>query len=185
MKQIKLFCFIAFLTSAKCLSQGSDFILLKKNRHTKQSFFTGSPLQFETNNGSYSGRIEEIKKDSLYLIEYVVSRIPTNLGVFILDTVATYRYRFHYKEITSVVNQKKKGFDWRSSGATLFGGGVLLTALGLGTWVFTKPATEYYASPQLVIASALLAASGYLLLKNNSDNFKMGDKYHLEYIKVR
>jgi len=65
------------------------------------------------------------------------------------------------------------------------GGGVLLTTVGLGTWLFSKPNTRYYASPYLVGGAALLAGIGYLLVKSGNKAMMLGKKYSLEYIKVK
>jgi uncharacterized membrane protein HdeD (DUF308 family) len=55
----------------------------------------------------------------------------------------------------------------------------------LGTWLFTKPKTRYYASPYLVGGAALLAGIGYLLAKSNGRKMVLGKKYKLEYITVK
>lgn len=80
---------------------------------------------------------------------------------------------------------KKNKFDWSASGGVLLGGGVLLTTVGLGTWIFTKPNTRYYASPYLVGGAALLGGIGYLLIKSGNKGMPLGKKYSLEYIKVK
>ena len=184
MKSAFLF-FISTFIYYSCLSQPSDFIVLKKDQRTIKSFFAGSNVGFVTENGYYSGKIISVKKDSLFMEQYDIRQVPTNLGVYVVDTVATYRLAFNYKEIIKIENQKRKGFNWAASGGSLLGGGVLITAVGLGTWVFTKPGTQYHASPALVISGAALAGIGYLLLKSNGSYYAIGKKYHLEYIKVK
>ena len=184
MKSALLF-FISSFIYASCLSQPSDFIILKKDQRTIKSFFAGSNIGFVTENGNYSGKIISVKKDSLFIEEYDIRQVPTNLGVYMLDTVATYRLAFNYKEIIKIENQKRKGFNWAASGGALFGGGILITTVGLGTWIFTKTGTQYHASPALVISAAALAGVGYLLLKSNGSYYTIGKKYQLEYIKVK
>jgi len=102
-----------------------------------------------------------------------------------LDTVATYPFAVNYKEIIGFGKAKKDRFDWSGSGGALLGGGVLLTTVGLGTWLFTKPNTRYYASPYLVGGAAFLAGVGYLLAKSGSKGMMLGKKYSLEYISVK
>ena len=46
------------------------------------------------------------------------------------------------------------------------GGGSSITTVGLGTWLFSKPNTRYYASPYLVGGAALLAGSGLFSMQN-------------------
>lgn len=179
-----LLLFITPFIYATGLSQPSDFIVVKKNSTRVKSFFKGSNINFETDRGFFSGQINAVKKDSLFLTQFDVRQVPTSLGIFVLDTVATYRLQFNYKEIIAITNEKPKGFDRSVSGGSLLGGGVLITAVGLGTWIFTKPGTRYYASPRLVIGSAVLAGIGYLLLKSNNAEYKIGKKYRLEYVKV-
>lgn len=184
MKSFFLFLLASFIYCIG-LSQPSDFIILKKDQHTIKSFFAGSNIGFETNTGYYSGQVTSIKKDSLFINQYDIRRVPTNLGIYVLDTVATYRLAFNYREIIKVENQTRKGFNGAASGGSLFGGGILITVVGLGTWVFTKPGTQYHASPVLVGAGAALAGIGYLLLKSNGSNYSIGKRYQLEYIKVK
>lgn len=170
---------------AEGVSQPSDFIVVKKDQRTIKSFFAGSNITFQTDAGYYSGQITSIKKDSLFINQYDVRQVPTNLGVYVLDTVATYRLAFNYRDITNIENQKRKGFDWAASGGSLFGGGILITAVGLGTWIFAKPGTQYHASPVLVISGAALAGIGYLLLRSKSNKYRIGKKYQVAYVRVK
>jgi len=182
MKNLFLFYF-SILFCHGCFAQ-TDFIVLKKNDHTIKTLFAGSQVSFTTSLRNYSGRIDAVKKDSVYLLEYDVRQIPTNLGVYILDTVATYHTGIYYKDILKIHNERK-GFNFAASGASLLGGGILLTTIGLGTWIFTKEGDQYHASPKLVIGSAVLAAAGYTLLKINGNNYPIGKKYHLQYIRTK
>jgi hypothetical protein len=184
MKTVTLFFIASFFYNIS-LSQPSDFIILKKNQRTVKSFFSGSNISFETDRGYYTGQINAIQKDSLFLSQFDIQPVLTRLGVTVLDTIAVYKLSFNYKEIIKVGNQKKKGFNLAASGGSLFGGGILITAFGLGTWIFTKPGTEYHASTALIVASGALAGIGYLLLKSNNSTYNIGKKYQLEYIKVK
>lgn len=183
---MKSFVFLAIISCIYTagLSQPSDFIVLKKHHQTVKSFFAGSNISFATTDGYYLGQITSIKKDSLFINQYDVRQRQTNLGVYVLDTVATYRLVFNYKDILKIGREKRKGFNWSASGESLFYGGILITAVGLGTWIFTKPGTEYHASPLIVISGAALAGIGYVLLRSNNTS-SIGKKYHLEYIKVK
>jgi hypothetical protein len=184
MKVFIIILLASFITS-KCLSQPSDFLVLKKNGKSIKSFFTGSNISFETDKGFYAGQINAIQKDSLFLTQYDIQQVLTRLGVTVLDTIAAYRLVFNHKEIINISTQKRKGFNLSATGGSLFGGGILITAFGLGTWIFTKPGTEYHASPALVISAAALGGIGYLLLKSNGSVYSIGKKYQLEYIKVK
>lgn len=184
MKNIYLFI-VSCLVGATACAQPSDFLVIKKNQRIVKSFFAGSNIIFATGTGSYSGQITAVNKDSLYINQYDIRQVPTNLGVYVVDTVATYRLRFNYKEITKIARERGKGFDWAASGGTLLGGGGLLAVVGLGTWIFAKPGTRYHASTGLVVGSAALAGIGYLLLKSNGSFYTIGEKYRLEYLRMK
>src|SRR5205085_9363945 len=139
---------------------------------------------FSTSLRNYSCRIDAVNKDFINLLEYDVRQVPTNLGVYILDTVATYHSAIYYKDILKIHNERK-GFNFAASGASLLGGGILLTTIGLGTWIFTKEGDQYHASPKLVIGSAILGIAGYAILKLNGNNYPIGKKYQLQYIRTK
>lgn len=184
MKSALLFFIASFFNDA-VLSQPSDFLVIKKGQTTVKSYFAGSNIDFVTHKGFYSGQINAIHKDSLFLTQFDVRQVMTSLGFYTVDTVASYRLAFSYKDIIKIPIQKRRGFDLASSGGSLLGGGILITAFGLGTWIFTKSDSRYYASPTLVISAAALAGVGYLLLRSNSSKYTIGKKYRLEYIKVK
>ncbi len=176
-----LFFILFFVTS--CMAQ-SDLLILKKNNRTEETFFPGNQMIFSTASGFYNAYVTSIERDSVFLIQYDIRQVPSNLGVYVLDTVARYRFGVNYHDITGFGKTNNK-FDWSASGGALFGGGVLITTVGLGTWIFTKPQTRYHASPTLVIGAAALAAVGYLLLKSHNQEKRLGKKYTLNYIKVK
>lgn len=179
-----LFILSVILSFAISCSAQSDLLILKKNYHTVETFFPGSEMAFSTTNRFYKAYVSSIQNDSVFLVQYDVRQIPTTLGVYILDTVATYRFAVNYHDIKSF-GKNRTGFDLNSSGAALLGGGILLTTAGLVTWIVTKPSNVYHASPQFVIGAALLAGVGYLLMKTGNKNMKLGKKYSLDYIKVK
>lgn len=166
-------------------SQPSDFLLIKKSNKTVKTFFAGSNISFQTDEGRYEGRIDTINKDSLFISQFDVRQAMTVLGVYVLDTVTIYKLKFNYNNIIKIDEQRTRGFDVAASGGSLLGGGILLTAFGLGTWAFTKPASQYYASRGLVIGSASLAGVGYLLLRSKSSRYIIGKKYQLDYVNVK
>lgn len=184
MKTILVLASIIF-NSIFCFAQPSDILILKKNNRTIQTFFPGNEISFTTPTRYYYGTIKSINNDSLFLIQYDIRQVPTNLGVYMLDTVGVYPFAINYEEITGFGKKKNNGFNWSGSGGALFGGGILLTTVGLGTWLFSKPNTRYYASPYLVGGAALLAGLGYLILKSGNKGMMLGKKYSLEYIKVK
>lgn len=176
---------ISFALCLSCQAQPSDLMVLKKHSRAVRTFFPGSPITFYTQSRYYDGYVTSISNDSVFLVQYDIKQIPTTLGVYILDTLAAYRSAINYKEITGFGKERNRGFDWAGSGGALLGGGTLLAIVGLGTWIFTKPNTQYYASPYLVGGAAFLAGVGYLLAKSGSKGIELGKKYSLDYIPVK
>ncbi len=183
MKRLIIF-FLCFFFIFFCKAQSSDILTLKKNGRTIKTFFPGNEINFTTASGYYDGFITSINRDTVFLIQYDIRQRPSNLGVYFLDTVATYRHGINYKQITALNKDYNKKFNWAGSGGALFGGGILLTTVGLGTWIFAKPNTRYYASPYLIGSAALLAGIGYLLIKSGGKGLQLGKKYSLQYVSV-
>ena len=179
-----LFLLSSFSITVSSFAQSGDFIVLKKNNRTIKTLFSGSPVSFTTATGSYTGRINKIERDSLFVVQYDIRKVFTNLGVYIIDTIASIQTAFYYKDVISI-NKQTSGFNWAASGGSLLGGGVLLTTVGVGTWIFTKPGTQYHAPTQLVIGSAILAGVGYLLITQNRQIIKFDKKYTLAYINTK
>jgi hypothetical protein len=174
---------LAMMYALTAFGQKSDFLVLKKNGRTVKSYFENSQFTFTTNSRFVKGIITKVSNDSVNMKEFDIRQMPTQFGVYTIDTVGTYRSIFALKDI-SYIDKERRNFDWQSSGAALLGGGAIITVVGLGTWVFTKPNSRYYASPYLVGSSALLAGIGYLLMKGNSNGFKLGKRYTLEVVPI-
>jgi len=178
MKRLLLFIFI--LLSSKVFSQASDFILLQKHGQTIASFYRGNDISFTTISGAaINAQITSIRNDSIFLAEYIINQVPTTAGVNMLDTVGSYPYQFSYNEIKTI-NMGGRHFDASASGASLFGGGLLLF-VGSGV-VYLADKKEF--SPVLMIAGAALATLGYFLSRRSSDGYTIGKKYKLAYIDV-
>lgn len=175
--------FMALFFSVSCKSQ-SDILILKRHNHTLQTFYPDSQMTFSALGSFYNAVVTSIHRDTVFLIQYDIRQEPTSLGFYILDTVTTYRFGIDYHDITGFGKNDKK-FSWSSSGGALFGGGIAIAAVGLGTWIFTKPNTQYHAGTALVVGAAALAAVGYLLMKTGGKEKKVGKKYKLEYIPVK
>lgn len=174
--------FILLITSATSYCQQSDLIILKKKSKTINSYYPGTQIQFITNTGAYRDAvITDIHHDSLFLREYIIRTAVTQLGYYITDTLGSYRYAYHYKDIKNIGKKENKGFNMRGSGAALFGGGILLT-LANGV-VYLADRKRF--SPAFMGASAGLAAIGYVLAKSGSKGMIIGKKhYKLEYINL-
>lgn len=172
------FLLIAF--SYQASAQGSDVLLLKKNDKTIRRYFAGTDIEITTTTGAYvNGYITKIINDSLFIKVFVIRQMPTQLGVYVLDTVTTYYYKYHYNQIKSI-GKPGKGFDMSASAASLMGGGALLM---VGSGVVYLADREKF-SPPLLIASAALAGVGYLMAKTGGKGMPIGKKYTLVYLSI-
>lgn len=142
-------------------------------------FYAGSNIEFVTNTGAYRNAvITNIKNDSIFLKEYIINRIPTTLGFYVVDTAGSYHYDYSYKQIAYFGKVNKK-FNVGGSGAALFGGGILLTLASAVVYV----ADNKNFSPALMGAAAGLAGIGYLLNKASGKGITIGkNHYYLQYM---
>ncbi|MEP7110900.1 MAG: hypothetical protein ABI760_23095 [Ferruginibacter sp.] len=177
MNRILLFL---LLLGSQTFAQSSDVILLKKNNKTIKRYFAGTDIDLTTITGAYiSGNITKIKNDSLFLRQFVIRQTPTQLGVFVLDTVATYYYKYHYNQV-SAIGKTRRGFNLSGSAASLMGGGALLMVASGVVFLFDR---EKF-SPGLLIASASLATLGYVMAKTGGKGMNIGKKYSLVYLAI-
>lgn len=160
--------------------QSDDFILFKKHNTTINSFHIGDNIPF-TNPGGFfiDAKITDIKHDSLFLRQFIVQQVFTTMGFYVLDTVGSYRYTYHYKDIKAIGRVGPK-FDVSGGGATLLGGGLLL-AVASGV-VFLADQQKF--SPGLLIGSLGLAGIGYIMTKVGGKGMVIGKKYKLVYVEV-
>ena len=173
------FLFIFLFFSYSSVAQSTDFILLQKRNRTIATYYAGNHITFTTTTGaSIDADITQIKNDTIYLQQYIVQQVPTTLGVYILDTMGSYRYQYLYNQIKSITTTNRN-FDFSASGASLLGGGaILMIANGV---VYLADRNSF--SPVLLAAGAGLAAAGYLISKGSSGNgMVIGKKYKLVYV---
>lgn len=179
MKSLSLL--ILLFTGANIFAQPSDFITLKKKGRTIKTYFAGNSISFITTSKAtfFNVQINNIRNDSIFVTEFFITQVPTRLGVYVLDTVARYKYKFHYNEVGTIY-YGKKGFNFSGSGASLMGGGLLLlVASGV---IYLADRSKF--SLPLMGAAAGLGLAGYLLTRLQTTNYKIGKKYRLNYISV-
>ena len=174
---------IFFSSQLSSFSQSSDMISLRKGKKVLQTFFKGQNIIFTTNKGANrDALITNIKNDSIFLQEFIVMRVPTTYGGYILDTAGSFRYAYHYKNMHAFPPKKKRGFSLANSGASLSGGGTLLTFINGVIYLVDRK----NFSPNLMIASAGAAALGFLLTKKAGQAIIIGKKkYNLQYINLQ
>ena len=159
---MKLFLPILLFISTTSSAQSADFIILKKHNKTVQTFYSGTNITFTTEGGSYiNALINGIKNDTLYLQEFIIRYLPTNIGTYIIDTVGSYHYKYHYVQIAAIGRKERTNFNIKGSGAALFGGGVLLTVASGVVYLADR---EKFSAP-LLFASLGLGTLGYFMAK--------------------
>ena len=182
MKALFFYLLLAFTLPA-AFAQSSDMIALRKGKKTLQTFFKGQNIIFSTKAGaSRDALITNIKNDSIFLQEFLVIRVPTTYGGFILDTAGSYRFAYRYQDMYLFPKKEKRGFNLASSGASLLTGGAILSLVSGITYL----ADGKNSSPTLFLASAGAAVIGFLLTKKTSEPILIGKKkYNLQYINLQ
>ena len=154
-------------------------MLLKKGDRTIQSYFAGSKINFITTSGAgIEAFIQSIQNDTLYLKQFITRAVPTQLGVYVLDT-SFYYSRYHYHQIHAFGKTGRR-FNWAGSGAALMGGGLLLT---LASGVVYLADNKRF-SPELLGVAVALTGVGYILSRQSGGAMEIGRKYTLSYIKT-
>jgi hypothetical protein len=179
---MKLLLPILLFSSAASFAQSADFIQLKKNNKPVATFYSGMNISFTAQSGTgITALINGIQNDTLYLQEFIVQYLPTNFGTYIIDTVGSYRYKYHYNQVAAIGKKEKTNFNTRGSGAALFGGGALLT---LASGVVYVADRKKFSLP-LLLASVGLGTLGYFMAKGSKGGVMIiGKKYKLVYMNM-
>ncbi len=175
--------FIIFLSfSFTGFAQPSDVIQLRRKDRPVRTYFAGDQISFTTKSGAFrNALITDIRKDSIYLQEFRVQQVMMTYGGFVLDTLGSFRYAYHYAQIHSF-GKEQKGFNILNSGAALFGGGTVITVASL----VVLAADREKFSGSLMAAGAGAAILGYFMLKNSSKPIIVGKKhFNIEYINMQ
>ena len=162
----KIALFILFLSSyLQVSSQASDFITVKKkNNRTIKTFFPGVPISLQTyDKRQASGLITAIRNDSVFVKEWDVRAVPTNLGVTMLDTAGVYVTGFHYKDIEIIDVSDRMKFSEVTLDRILIIGGVGYTVLNVVNGAYLhEPITDSKNLKRLGIAAGAIG-TGFLL----------------------
>ncbi len=171
------------LISTASFSQSADFIQLKKNNKLVSTFYSGMNISLTAQSGAnITALINGIKNDTIYLQEFIIQYLPTTFGTYIIDTVGSYRYKYHYNQIAAIGRKEKTNFNTKGSGAALFGGGTLLT---LASGVVYIADRKKFSLP-LLLASVGLGTLGYFWAKGkkNGNAMIIGTKYKMVYMNM-
>ncbi len=171
------------LIATTSFSQSADFILLKKNNKTVASFYSGMNIAITSESGSFiNAFINGIKNDTVYLQQFIVRYLPTNIGTYIIDTAGSYRYKYHYNQIAAIGRTERTNFNVTGSGAALLGGGAVLT---LASGIIYVADRKKFSAP-LLLASVGLGTLGYFMAKGKKqgNGYVIGRKYKLVYMNM-
>ena len=174
---------ILLLVTTSSFSQSADFIQLKKNNKLVSTFYIGMNISLTAESGAnINALINGINNDTLYLQEFIIRYLPTTFGTYIVDTVGSYRYKYHYKQIVAIGKKEKTNFNTKGSGAALFGGGLLLTLASGVIYIADK---EKFSAP-LLLTSVGLGTLGYFMAKGKKggNGMVIGKKYKLVYMNM-
>ncbi|MEP7238931.1 MAG: hypothetical protein ABI685_13725 [Ferruginibacter sp.] len=180
---MKLILPLLLFISTASFSQSADFIQLKKNNKTITTFYSGGNIAFTSESGSFiNALINGIKNDTLYLQEFIIRYLPTNIGTVIIDTVGSYHYKYHYNQVMAIGQKEKTSFNVRGSGAALLGGGAVLTLASGVVYVVDR---KKFSAP-LLLASVGLGTLGYFIAKGkkHGNGMLIGKKYKLVYMNM-
>jgi hypothetical protein len=169
------------------IAQASDFISIrKKNNRTVKTYFPGVVITFQTTFFKMvEGQIVQIKNDSVFVKQWDIRIVPTNLGVTVVDTAGSYITSVHYKEIKVVYwDKRKKLHEYLTNGSLLMIGGTGYAALNVINGAYlNEPITDSRNLRSLGIALGA-AGTGYLLSRLNGKEAKFERKYRVHYIRM-
>jgi len=179
--RMRIILLLNLFFSTASLAQSADFIILKKHNKTVATYFSGTNISFTTNTGAFfEGRINQIKNDSIYLQEFLTRYLPTTFGTYIIDTMGSYHYKYHYNQVAAIGRAEKTNFNMRGSGANLMGGGIVLAVASGVVYLVDR---QKFSAP-LLIAAVALGTAGYLMAKGHKSGMLIGKKYKLVYMNM-
>ena len=180
---MKLLLSLLLFISTPSLAQQADFFMLKKKNKTVTTYYSGMNIQLTAESGAYiDALINGMKNDTLYLQQFIVRYLPTNIGTYIVDTMGSYRYKYHYNQIVAIGKAERTNFNVKGSGAALFGGGLLLS---VGSGIVYLADREKFSST-LLLSAIGLGTLGYFMIKGKKHGNAMmiGKKYKLVYMNM-
>ena len=180
---------IAFSLTA--IAQPSDYIVLKKkNNRTLKTYFPGTFISAVTYTGfTLNGIIQQIKNDSVFILQQEVRQVPTQFGVPVLDTIE-YTIRLHYEEIRAYSYAvARPGRTYRRRGGLVQNlmiiGGTGFIALELINTLYRKESLSEDDKLAAMAIAAGVAATGLLwkAIQNRTTGPKA--KYKVIYVNMQ
>lgn len=169
-------------------SQGrmSDFISVKKpnGRHVA-SYFPGIPIVYiNTSGNQYSGIIEAIRHDSVFVRIWQIQSYYTSLGTTKVDTAGYYINPVPFKEIKTIVPNKPENWRFVRNGSIFMIGGIGYGLLNVINGAYLhQPITDPDNLRSLGIAAGV-AGGGFILNRLYRKKHRDGKQYKIDYVRM-
>ncbi|MBZ5859044.1 hypothetical protein [Flavihumibacter profundi] len=164
--------------------QMSDFISLKKmNGKHVATYFKGSYIIFQHVNGQQiEGLIDAIRNDSVFVRQWQIQTYMTTLGTTKVDTVGYFVHKMHYKEIRTIIPDKKESWRFVKNGSIFMIGGLGYVALNLINAAYLHEPVNDPANMRSLGIALGVATGGFILNRIYRKKEREGKKYKIEYV---
>jgi hypothetical protein len=186
MNRLLLLILALFLFSSLTYSQSLDFISVKKkNGITVKHFMAGVPILYKTKSGrEVQGVIQQIKRDSIWVLSYNIQIVATRLGVTMVDTASAYINKVYYKDIASIyISKKGKYFPSLVSKALMVGSSGYIALNVINHLIDGDSPTEKKNLHRLSTAVGI-GAIGFLLHKLVDANGFSRKRHKIVYVHI-
>lgn len=181
-----LFFIIFLLLSFTSFSQNADFISVKKkNGVAVKSFYSGSFISLERNDGVFvSGTIRNIADDSLFILWYDIRISPTAWGNRVADTIAAYITKVKYTDIKRIsLNIRRSRLPGLISKTFIIGGAGTILLNGFNSVRDKEPLFSNENLSKYAVAGAFIGV-GYLIKRLLGDGDFNPKKHKIVYTKL-
>jgi hypothetical protein len=168
-------------------SQLGDIITIRKpNGRTVQTFTKGSPIEFIDPSGrKVAGRIQDIQRDSVFLIQMDVRTLYSQTGAVIIDTVGGWTSAYHYREMVRIKVFHRGGFVRNVLPTALMIGGAGYAVLNIINGAYLdEPITDPENMQTLGIALGVFGV-GFAMKKLLPPNNYTKPKHEIIYIAMK
>jgi len=168
-------------------AQLGDIITVRKpNGHTIQTFTKGSPIEFIDPNGrNVTGRIQDIRDDSVFLVQLDVRTLYGNTGAVLTDTIGAWTTGYHYRELVRIKVFHRGGFVRNVLPTAMMIGGAGYAVLNVINGAYLdEPITDPENLQSLGIALGVFGA-GFALKKLFPPNNYTKPKHEVRYIRMK
>jgi hypothetical protein len=162
-------------------AQKSDVLLLQKKGRTIASYFPGTNLScLTTDRVPVAGRIDSLKRDSVFLTHFDVRRITTPMGAQLADTVGKFSLSFSVANLGYFPYQGRQPQGFWGRLLLLGGAGFLL----VNTVNTLREKDALFGKDNLPRVLGALGGMGLgvALTATEKDLVKLGGKYRLKYL---